>query len=178
VGWALSSGSLTRSQILASLSEAMGARGWSLHSFSGLPEVFAKTELVTPYYGIGEIRRTGDGWYGLGGYLGVIHQEFEEILRERDENRGKENLFPVVLLIANLKALSEVAYVRADTLVNDMQRFVAVLTETLSEMPQSEWELRAAFKQGELCDRPIEDFSGWSQRPKFAEFRQFVERLP
>jgi hypothetical protein len=174
----LSSGSLTRSQILASLSEAMLARGWSLQSFSGLPEVFAKTELVTPYYGIGDIRPFKDGWYALGGHVGVLHQDFEEVCAERAGNDGQQPLLTTCLLIANLAALREVAYVRASSLAEDMDRFVTVVTEILNKMPQSEGELKAAFEKGQLCGRPIEDFSGWSQRAKFAEFRQFVERLP
>jgi hypothetical protein len=174
----MTSESLTRAQILHSLSEAMLTRGWSLYSYSGLPEVFAKTEVVTPYYGIGDIRPSADGWYGLGGHVGVLHQEFEEVWAERAGNGGQQPLLTTTLLIANLAALREVAYVRASSLVEDMDRFVTVLTETLSKMPQSEVELKAAFAEGRLCGRPIEDFSGWSQRPKFAEFRQFVERLP
>lgn len=173
----MTSATLTRAQILASLSEAMRTRGWSLQSFSGLPEVFAKTELVTPYCGIGDIRPFKEGWYGLGGYLGVVHQEFEEIWTAREENRGRRSLFPVCLLTANLAALREVAYVRANSLAEDTDRFARVLTEILGEMPQSEVDLKAAFEKGQLLDRPITDFSGYSQRPKFAEFRQFVERL-
>jgi hypothetical protein len=177
-GPSMSSDSLTRAQILSQLGAAMLARGWSLHSFSGLPKVFAKTELVTPFYGIPEIRPFKDDWYGLGGHVGVIHQEFEEIWTARDENRGKQNLFPVVLLIANLKPLLEIAYVHADTLAEDMERLVAAVAEVLSKMPHSEVELKAVFEKGQLCGRPINDFSGWAQRPKFAEFRQFVEGLP
>jgi len=174
----MSSDSLTRAQILSKLGEAMLARGWSLNSFSGLPEFFANTELVTPYYSAGDIRPFENGWYGLNGHIGVIHREFEEIWTARDENCWKENLLPTVLLIANLKALREVAYVRADTLASDIERFVAILHEILCKMPQSEGELKAAFEKGQLCDRPIEEFKGYSQRPKFAEFRQFVEKLP
>jgi hypothetical protein len=174
----LSSGSVTRTQILDSLGEAMLARGWSLHSFSGLPEVFAKTELVTAYYGIGDIRPFKDGWYGLGGHVGVLHQEFEEIWAERAGKDGPQPLLTTCLLIANLAALREVAYVQAETLPADVNRFVTILNELLCKMPQSEVELKVAFDKGLLCGQPIDDFSGWSQRPKFAEFRKFVERLP
>jgi hypothetical protein len=174
----VSSGSLSRTKILDSLDGAMRRGGRSLHSFSGLPQVFAKTDLVTPFYGVPEIRPFKDGWYGLGGCIGVIHQEFEEIWSARGKNRGEQKLFPMVLLIANLKPLVEIAYVRVDTLAADMERFVAAVAETLDTMPQSEVELKAAFEKGVLCERPIEDFSGWSQRPKFAELRRFVESLP
>jgi hypothetical protein len=153
-------------------------RGWSLHSFSRLPAVFSKSELVTPYYYQEDIRPFAGGVYGMNGCIGVIHQEFEEIWTAREENRDKQSQLPVCLLIANIKLLRDVSYVNANSLARDMNQFVTVLTEILGEMPQSEEELKAAFKRGQLYGRPIEDFSGWSQRPKFAQLRTFVEGLP
>ena len=151
----MTGGSLTREHVLGSLSAELLLEGWSLHAFSRLPAVFSKSELVTPYY----------------------YQEFEEIWTAREENRGEQSQLPVCLLIANIKSLHEISYVNASSLAKDMNRFVAVLTGILSEMPQSEGELKAAFERGQLCGRPIEDFSGWSQRPKFAQLRKFVEGL-
>jgi hypothetical protein len=174
----MSSGSLNRNDILDSFDAAMCRGGWSKHSFSGLPQVFAKAELVTPFYGLPDIRRLKDSWYGLGGCVGVIHQEFEEIWAARDEKRAERNLFPVVLLIVNIKSLAEIAYVGADTLAADIERFVAAVTATLETMPKSEGELKAAVQKGVLCGRPIEDFSRWSQRRKFAELRRYIESLP
>ena len=113
----------------------------------------------------------------MNGYVGVVHQEFEEIWTAREESRGEPPSLPVCLLIVNLKRLHEVSYVSASSLAEDMSRFVMVITEILGDMPQSEVELKAAFVKGQLCGRPIEDFSGWSQRPKFAELRRFVEGL-
>jgi hypothetical protein len=53
-----------------------------------------------------------------------------------------------------------------------------MLASPVDTMPKSEGELKAAFQNGVLCGRPIEDSSGWSQRPKFAELRRYVESLP
>jgi hypothetical protein len=174
----ISSGHLTQSQIQQSLGEAMLKRGWRLLSFSGLPKVYSKEEVVTPYYGVGEIRRTGDGWYSLGGYIGVIHQEFEEIWAARDENRNQQPMLPFVLPIANLSALAKLAYVRAELLEEDANQFAEAVDRILRDMPHSNLDLKAAFREGRLGGKQIETFSGWSQRQKFAELRQFVELLP
>lgn len=170
----MTNGTLTHAQITSALEEAMLGRGWSLRSFSRLPKVFAKESVVTPFYGVGRIHRTGDGWYGLDGYIGVVHQEFEEQWAMRDANHLEQPLFPCVLLIANLRELSRAAYVKAATLAEDMEAFATVLDRHLSKMPHTESDLYAAFVSGSLCGRPIESFSGYSQRPKFAEFRRSV----
>jgi len=169
---------LTHKQIFSVFAGAMLEKGWSQHSFSGLPKIFSKREVVTPYYCAGQLHRTGDGWYTLGGGIGVIHQEFEETWAARTENRGQQSLLTSHLLICNIKHLMHVSYVRPETLAQDMDRFVNVLDEVLAGMPQSESALKEAFNAQQLCGRPISTFSGWSQRQKFAEFQQFISRLP
>src|SRR5882672_3303141 len=101
-------------------------------------QIVSEEQLVTPYYLAGSIRRTSDGRYSLGGSIGVIHQEFEEIWMEREENRARGNALGTSLLIANIKELSDLGYVRPETFKDEVDRFAAALCEFLGKMPQNE----------------------------------------
>jgi hypothetical protein len=173
----MSSHSLTRTAVFDRLDVAMKDRGWLLYSFSALPKVFARDNLVTPFYLVGDIHRTSDGWYALGGAVGVIHKKFEEAWAERKGIRAKGNELGAALLIANIKELREAAYVRVDAFEQGIEEFAASLSKYLSKMPQTESELITAFAAPLFCGKPLEHFAGWSNRQKLSNFREFVDGL-
>jgi hypothetical protein len=163
--------------LLEKLSGAMLKRGWSLGSIEGLPRAFSKDKLVTPFY-VNELPRlTSDGWYAFGGAIGIVHRSFEKLWRQSPERRESKNDFAVHLLIANIKELRELSYVRAGSLDTEVDLFASTIAKFLEGLPQSESALAAVFRAQIFCGRPLEHLAGWSNRQKLAEFRAYVETI-
>jgi hypothetical protein len=162
--------------ILDQLTAAMMRRGWTLRSVEGLPKVYSKEMLVTPYY-LNELPRlTSDGWYALGGAVGIIHQAFERIWAQKLSEPKRENEFAMHLLIANLRDLSTLSYIRAEEAEAGISEFAAAICSFLERLPQSEADLVKAFQSPLFCGRPLEHFAGWSNRQKLKDLKNFVEK--
>ena len=169
---------LTRKALQAAMDLGMAANGWPPRKICGLPSVYARDTLVTPYFACSSyLKMRGGNYYCADGAIGVIHSGFEaNWLMQHPELKAKNGL-AVLLHIANLRVLSEARLLFADELASEVRIFCDAVSALLLNMPNDERSLKQAFDEDRLCGRSALTFSGYSERPTFYEFVEFVKQL-
>lgn len=164
--------------IIDVLTTAFLRRDWALRSIARLPKVYCRQLPVTPYFYCSYILRRPNNTYVIDGAVGIIYQTFEEEwLRDTKESKG-ENRLCAVLHIANIRELSAYSVLQNPVLESAIDQFSLALSNVLESMPQDEASLFVSFKSGKIAGRPLDSFSGFSERAKFDSFKQFVNCLP
>jgi hypothetical protein len=164
-------------QIVASLNDALKARGWLAMALQGLPIAYARESVVTPYFVCSSITTKPYGKYTIDGAVGVIHQRFEAAWMKNPDRKPLQPGFAAVLDILNFPDLRNKRFISPDTsLETDVANFAAAVADILDAMPQDERTLIAAYEAKKLCEFEWNAVSGYSYRTKFQALQEFIDR--
>lgn len=157
----------------------MESLGWRLRRQPGLPPCYARDTRVTPFLSYVNLPRRESGNYLIEGVVGVIHQAFEELWMQNPNREPKEPGFGCSLYTANLREVQEKRYIPCDApLEGPVSALCSALSAILERMPADEHQLIEAFERNDLLGFEVRAFSGYSHRPKFRAFEEFVRHLP
>jgi hypothetical protein len=168
----------TETVLQAAIDATMTMNGWPPRRICGLPAVYVRDTLVSPYFVCSSFRKLQNGnYYCVEGAIGLIHQSFEGSWTTRHPEFKEKNRLAVLLHIANLPVLNESRLLLAAELDSKVRIFCDAVSALLLAMPRDEHSLKRAFDEDRICGRAVGSFSGYSERPKFHEFVEFVKQL-
>ena len=160
----------------AAIDTAMTANGWPPRRICGLPAVYVHDTLVSPYFVCSSFRKMRDH-YCVDGAIGLIHQGFERSWVTLHPEFKEKNRLAFLLHVANFPTLDESRLLFADELDSEVRIFCDAVSALLFAKPRDDHSLKRAFDEDRICGHAVGSFSGYSQRPKFYDFVEFVKQL-
>lgn len=146
-------------RIAERLDAVMASLGWPRLELFGMGSAYAKDRLVTPYFSPRVAGRPGRRYFVMEGYIGVIHQGFEQYWRERVDLEPEGQGLCVVCHLANF-GFDDAKFIDPDcSLEEQVDAFGRAVAEVLEGMPGDESGLAAAFENDVLCRKRLYFFS-------------------
>jgi hypothetical protein len=157
---------------------ALEKRDWHKRRVCGLQETYCRQSEVTPYFCLTDLQVKPGALIGVEGAVGIIWCNFEENWQEKHgPPREGDSGLCVILHLANVGSFRSVKYMHIGSLQADADRLAGQINSILSRLPDSVVALKEAFLSDLLLDRPIVQFSGYSNREKFVAFAAYVRAI-
>ena len=160
------------------LRQLLEEQHWQLRRVFGFPPLFMRQLTVSPFYLPRIVRRSSD-LYFVDGYIGMIHQKFEQLWGSLTNYKTERNSFALALNTANISAVANRAYIHSCDFDSDIRELCLAVANMLERLPHDELSLRSSFEHFNLGGISLDKFGPpLASENKFNKLKTFVLSAP